>query len=45
MKSTLGIIFTYKYEEDLKTLTQLRSIASIPFGGRYRIIDLSLIHI
>lgn len=42
MKSTLGIIFTYKYEEDLKSLTQLRSIASIPFGGRYRIIDFIL---
>lgn len=42
MKNTLGIIFTYKYEEDLKALTQLRSIASIPFGGRYRIVDFIL---
>ena len=39
MQDTMGLIFTYKYEEDLKTLTQVRSIASIPFGGRYRIID------
>lgn len=42
MKNTLGIVFTYKYEEDLKTLTQLRSISSIPFGGRYRIVDFML---
>ena len=42
MQDTMGLIFTYKYEEDLKTLTQVRSIASIPFGGRYRIIDFLL---
>ena len=42
MLDTMGLIFTYKYEEDLKTLTQVRSISSIPFGGRYRIIDFLL---
>ena len=42
MKDTMGLIFTYKYEEDLRTLTQVRSIASIPFGGRYRIVDFLL---
>ena len=36
MKDTMGIIFTYKNDEALKSLTQKRAVASIPYGGRYR---------
>ncbi len=42
MRDTLGLIFTYKHEDELRSLTELRSLSSIPFGGRYRIIDFLL---
>ena len=42
MKDTMGIIFTYKNDEALKSLTQKRAVASIPYGGRYRIVDFAL---
>lgn len=37
-----GIIFANAYDETLERFTQKRSIASVPFGGRYRLIDFSL---
>ena len=42
MKDTMGIIFTYKNDDALKALTQKRAVASIPYGGRYRIVDFAL---
>lgn len=38
----LGIIFANTNDELLPELTEKRSMASIPFGGRYRFIDFSL---
>lgn len=37
-----GIVFANAYDENLSRLTKKRSIASVPFGGRYRLIDFSL---
>lgn len=37
-----GIISLYENEDDIKSLTKNRPLASIPFGGRYRIIDFIL---
>jgi len=42
MKDTMGLIYTVENEIDLKDLTQKRSVAAIPFGGRYRVIDFIL---
>ena len=42
MKDTLGLIFAYQREELMKALTQKRALSSIPFGGRYRIVDFAL---
>jgi len=42
MNGLHGIIFTYEQRNDLRELTEIRSAASIPFGGRYRAIDFSL---
>ena len=36
MNGLHGIIFTYEKRNDLRELTEIRSAASIPFGGRYR---------
>lgn len=41
-KRLLGIIDATTFFEDLVELTRNRSAASIPFGGRYRIIDFAL---
>lgn len=40
--SALGIIFANVHDELMGELTLKRSMASIPFGGRYRLIDFSL---
>lgn len=37
-----GIIFANSRDEALGRMTELRSMASLPFGGRYRIIDFCL---
>ncbi|MCI2057436.1 MAG: glucose-1-phosphate adenylyltransferase subunit GlgD [Oscillibacter sp.] len=42
MNGLHGIVFSYEQRNDLKELTEIRSAASIPFGGRYRAIDFSL---
>ncbi|MBQ9958835.1 MAG: glucose-1-phosphate adenylyltransferase subunit GlgD [Oscillospiraceae bacterium] len=39
---TLGIIFANMHDAAVNDLTQLRSMASLPFGGRYRMIDFYL---
>lgn len=38
----MGIIIANENEDNLKNLTQNRPLASIPIGGRYRIIDFIL---
>jgi glucose-1-phosphate adenylyltransferase len=40
--NAMGIVFSYSIEDTLKELTEKRAIASVPFGGRYRIIDFVL---
>lgn len=40
--SVAGIIFANAYDETIERLTQKRSIASVPFGGRYRLVDFAL---
>lgn len=40
--NVLGIIFPNVGDEDLSELTTLRSMGSVPFGGRYRLIDFPL---
>jgi len=42
MKDLHGIIFAYRENTDLRELTQLRNTCSIPFGGRYRLVDFAL---
>lgn len=42
MNKLHGIIFAYRSNADLRELTQMRNTCSIPYGGRYRIIDFML---
>ena len=42
MNKLHGIIFAYLSNPDLRELTQHRNTCSIPYGGRYRIIDFML---
>ena len=39
---TLGIIFANMHEQSVMDMTQERSMASLPFGGRYRLVDFPL---
>ncbi|MCM1350472.1 MAG: glucose-1-phosphate adenylyltransferase subunit GlgD [Prevotella sp.] len=42
MMKALGIIFSNIHNETIDELTRKRTSASIPFGGRYRLIDFAL---
>lgn len=42
MNDLHGIIFAYKMSPELRELVQLRNSCSVPFGGRYRLIDFAL---
>ena len=42
MKDMHGIIFAYPSHIRLKELTEHRTASSVPFGGRYRVIDFML---
>lgn len=42
MNSALGIIFASIYDDHLGDLTGKRTMASVPYGGRYRQIDFPL---
>ena len=42
MNNLHGIVFAYRPTPDLRELTTIRTISSLPFGGRYRIIDFML---
>lgn len=41
-KAVAGLVFANANDHLLKSLTENRSMASVPFGGRYRLIDFSL---
>ncbi len=41
-KNVLGIIFSNAYDEVIPELTALRTMGSVPFAGRYRLIDFQL---
>lgn len=38
----LGIIYSHSYDESIPELTTVRTMASVPFGCRYRMIDFPL---
>ncbi|MDO5014559.1 MAG: glucose-1-phosphate adenylyltransferase subunit GlgD [Clostridia bacterium] len=40
--NVLGLIYSSSYEQALNQMTALRTIASVPFGCRYRMIDFPL---
>ena len=42
MRKYQGIIFAYREEPELRELTANRTAASLPFCGRYRLIDFPL---
>lgn len=42
MASTVGVIFSSISEENVPELTKVRSMGSIPYGGRYRMVDFAL---
>lgn len=42
MNGLHGIIFAYEKRNEMQELGQIRSAASIPFGGRYRAVDFAL---
>ena len=42
MKNTLGIMDLYEEDIQVRTLTTKRPIATLPFAGRYRLLDFAL---
>ncbi|HCB91847.1 MAG TPA: glucose-1-phosphate adenylyltransferase subunit GlgD [Ruminococcaceae bacterium] len=38
----MGLIFSNEHEERIRELTENRTVGSVPFGGRYRLIDFPL---
>ena len=42
MKRMMGLVCTNYTEGDFGLLTKERPIASIPYGGRYRLVDFPL---
>lgn len=42
MKSSVGVIFSSINDEHVPELTKVRSKGSIPYGGRYRLVDFAL---
>ena len=42
MRDFHGLIFAYNANPELRELVSLRTAASLPFCGRYRLIDLAL---
>ena len=42
MNDMHGIIFAYSSDQRMKELTEHRTVSSIPFGARYRVIDFVL---
>ncbi len=42
MKKAVGIIFSNIHDNNVPELARIRTLGSIPFGGRYRLIDFPL---
>ena len=42
MAAVAGLIFSNIHDKNVPELTQKRSMASVPFGGRYRLVDFAL---
>lgn len=42
MIDTMGVILTSNNDADLGELTRFRSVAAMPFAGRYRLVDFAL---
>ncbi len=42
MRTAVGLIFSNIHDRNVPELTQKRSMASVPFGGRYRLVDFAL---
>ena len=42
MITAAGLIFSNIHDKNVPELTQKRSMASVPFGGRYRLVDFAL---
>ena len=42
MNDLHGIVFAYRESPDLRELAQVRNSCSIPYGGRYRLVDFAL---
>ena len=42
MNNVVGLIFSNAYDSAIPELTTLRTMGSVPFGGRYRLIDFVL---
>ena len=40
--SALGIIFSHIHDDNIPELSRNRTMASVPFGGRYRLVDFAL---
>ena len=40
--NVMGVVFANVHDDLIRELTEFRSMASIPFGGRYRMIDFPL---
>ena len=40
--NVLGIIYSNAYDSVLSELTNARTMGSVPFGGRYRLVDFML---
>ena len=40
--SAVGVIFSNIHDENIQELSRHRTMASIPYGGRYRLIDFPL---
>ena len=40
--NVMGVVFANVHDDLIRELTEVRSMASVPFGGRYRMIDFSL---
>ncbi len=41
-KNVLGIVYSNSFDSNLSALTARRTMGSVPFGGRYRLIDFPL---
>ena len=42
INKAVGIVFSNIHDQDVPELTSNRTLASVPFGGRYRLIDFTL---